>query len=195
MRGLEGRVAVVTGASRGMAAGGAQRLNGDNVSVAVANVDADRAEEVAPMPPDPAIEGERRVRLADTPGQNFERIAAVNQRHVFLDLREALPTLSSQSTPSTIVTTSSYGGIVGRQIVGLNVSAAINGGSLGIHVSCIAPGLGVTRLTEARAAQLASVPPGRSGTPEDAASVIAIFPSDEPRTCRCNHTRGRLQTT
>jgi NAD(P)-dependent dehydrogenase (short-subunit alcohol dehydrogenase family) len=75
-------------------------------------------------------------------------------------------------------------------VVGLTMTAAVNGGPLGVRVNCVAPGLVITRLTdvnesiaddpaEARAAQVATVPLGRAGTPGEVASVVAFLLSDE----------------
>lgn len=141
------------------------------------------------------------VGLADIEMDDYDRVVAVNQRGVFLGLRAALRQHRSQGTGGAIVTTSSTGGIVGGEfvspyvgskhgVIGLTMTGAVNGGPLGVRVNCVAPGLIVTRLTninesivddadEARRAQIATVPLGRQGEPEEVASVVAFLLSDE----------------
>jgi len=236
MRGLAGKVAVVTGAGRGMGAATSQRLSEEGVSIVLVDQEFDLADEVARGLPGPAIavaadvstedgvanyhrEGIARfgrldlyhlnagiggkwgVGLADIEMEDYDRVAAVNQRGVFLGMREALRTFRSQGTPGAIVTTSSTGGIIGGEfvspyvgtkhaIIGLTMTGAVNGGPLGVRVNCVAPGLIVTRLTdinesiaddpaEARAVQIATVPLARAGAPEDVASVVAFLLSDD----------------
>lgn len=147
------------------------------------------------------IGGRWGIGLADIEMDDFDRVTAVNQRGVFLGLREALRTFRAQGTPGAIVTTASTAGIIGGEfvspyvgtkhaVVGFTMTGAVNGGPLGVRVNCVAPGLVVTRLTdvnesiaddpaEARAAQVATVPLGRSGTPEEVASVVAFLLSDD----------------
>ena len=236
MRGLAGKVAVVTGAGRGMGAATSQRLSEEGVSVVLVDIDGDCATDVAERLPGPAIAvaadvstelgvtsyhkaaiahfghldlyhlnagvgGKWGVGLADIAMEDFDRVTAVNQRGVFLGLREALRAFRAQGTPGAIVTTSSTAGIIGGEyvspyvgtkhaVVGLTMTAAVNGGPLGVRVNCVAPGLVITRLTDvnesiaddpakARAVQVATVPLGRAGTPGEVASVVAFLLSDE----------------
>jgi NAD(P)-dependent dehydrogenase (short-subunit alcohol dehydrogenase family) len=147
------------------------------------------------------IGGRWGVGLADIDMDDYDRVTAVNQRGIFLGLREALKTFRAQGTPGAIVTTASTAGIIGGEfvspyvgtkhaVVGFTMTGAVNGGPLGVRVNCVAPGLVVTRLTdinesiaddpaEARAVQVATVPLGRSGTPEEVASVVAFLLSDD----------------
>jgi NAD(P)-dependent dehydrogenase (short-subunit alcohol dehydrogenase family) len=236
MRGLTGKIAVVTGAGRGIGAATARRLSEEGASVVVVDVDGDSAESVAKSLPGPAIAvsadvstepgvaayhqagiarfgrldfyhlnagigGQWGVGLAEIDMSDYDRVTAVNQRGVFLGMREALRTYRSQRTGGAIVTTASTAGIVGGEfvspyvgskhaVVGFTMTGAVNGGPLGVRVNCVAPGLCLTRLTdvnesiaadaaEARAAQIATVPLGRAGTPEDIAGVVAFLLSDD----------------
>jgi len=116
-------------------------------------------------------------------------------------MRQALRDFREQGRGGAIVTTASTAGIVGGEwespyvaakhgVVGLTKTGAVNGGPLGVRVNCVAPGLIVTRLTDinesvvddaaaARAAQVATVPLGREGTPDDIAGVVAFLMSDD----------------
>ncbi|MFN8644311.1 MAG: SDR family NAD(P)-dependent oxidoreductase [Candidatus Binatia bacterium] len=53
------------------------------------------------------------IGLADIDMADFDRVTAVNQRGIFLGLREALRTFRNQGTPGAIVTTASTAGIIG----------------------------------------------------------------------------------
>lgn len=147
------------------------------------------------------IGGEWGVGLADTSMEDYDRVLSIDLRGVYLGMREALRDFREQGNGGAIVTTASTAGIVGGEwvspyvaakhgVVGLTKTGAVNGGPLGVRVNCVAPGLIVTRLTDinesvvedaarARAAQVATVPLGREGSPEDIASVVAFLMSDD----------------
>lgn len=147
------------------------------------------------------IGGQWGVGLADTTMDDYDRVLAIDLRGVYLGMREALREFRSAGHGGSIVTTASSAGIVGGEwvspyvaakhgVVGLTKTGAVNGGPLGVRVNCVAPGLVVTRLThinesvvddasEARAAQIATVPLGREGSPDDIANVVAFLLSDD----------------
>jgi NAD(P)-dependent dehydrogenase (short-subunit alcohol dehydrogenase family) len=130
----------------------------------------------------------------------FDAVLAVNVRGVFLGLRAAFRQFATQRSGGAIVTTASISGLRGsadlvpyhtskHAVVGLTASAAIYGGSLGVRVNAVAPGIVPTNLftsatgesrvlgsPEARA-QLA--PLGRAGTPDEVAAVVVFLLSDE----------------
>jgi NAD(P)-dependent dehydrogenase (short-subunit alcohol dehydrogenase family) len=147
------------------------------------------------------IGGQWGVGLADTTMDDYDRVLAIDLRGVYLGMRQALRDFRTAGHGGSIVTTASSAGIVGGEwvspyvaakhgVVGLTKTGAVNGGPLGVRVNCVAPGLVVTRLTlinesvvddaaEARAAQIATVPLGREGSPDDIASVVAFLLSDD----------------
>lgn len=147
------------------------------------------------------IGGEWGVGLADTTMEDYDRVLAIDLRGVYLGMRQALRDFRDAEHGGAIVTTASTAGIVGGEwvspyvgakhgVVGLTKAGAVNGGPLGVRVNCVAPGLVVTRLTDinesviddaarARAAQVATVPMGRAGSPAEVASVVAFLLSDD----------------
>lgn len=147
------------------------------------------------------IGGQWGVGLADTTMEDYDRVLAIDLRGVYLGMRQALRDFRDAGRGGAIVTTASSAGIVGGEwvspyvaakhgVVGLTKTGAVNGGPLGVRVNCVAPGLIVTRLTDvnesvvedaerARAAQIATVPLGRAGGPDDIASVVAFLMSDD----------------
>lgn len=236
MRGLRDKVAVVTGAARGMGQATAHRLSEEGASIIAVDRDSDVLQEAVARLPGPAVAvvadvsteegvlayhragveafgrielyhlnagigGQWGVGLADVEMEDFDRVTAINQRGVFLGLREALRQCRAQGTGGSVVITSSTGGIIGGEFVspyvgtkhaaiGFAMTGAVNGGPLGVRVNSVAPGLIVTRLTEinesivsdaaeARRVQVETVPLGRAGTPEEVASVVAFLLSDE----------------
>lgn len=236
MRGLAGKVFIVTGAGRGIGAATARRLSEEGGSLVLVDIDGELAIETAASLPGPAIGvsadvsdeasvagyhraafekfgridgvhlnagigGNWGVGLMDTDMDDYDRVMAIDLRGVYLGLRQALRDFRDQGHGGAIVTTASTAGIVGGEwvspyvgakhgVVGLTKTGAINGGPLGVRVNCVAPGLIVTRLTginesvvedaaAARAAQIATVPLGREGSPDDIASVVAFLMSDD----------------
>lgn len=147
------------------------------------------------------IGGQWGVGLADTTVEDYDRVQAVDLRGVYLGIRQALRDFRTAGHGGSIVTTASTAGIVGGEwvsayvaakhgVVGLTKTGAVNGGPLGVRVNCVAPGLIVTRLTDinesviedaqvARDAQIATVPLGREGSPDDIASVVTFLMSDD----------------
>lgn len=236
MRGLQGKVIIVTGGARGIGAATARRLSEEGCRLVLVDVDGDEASATAESLPGEAvgvaadvsseedvesyhraaldrfgridgvhlnagIGGQWGIGLADTTMDDYDRVLAIDLRGVYLGMRQALRDFRSAGHGGAIVTTASSAGIVGGEwvspyvaakhgVVGLTKTGAVNGGPLGVRVNCVAPGLVVTRLTDinesvvddaaqARSAQIATVPLGREGSPDDIANVVAFLLSDD----------------
>ena len=129
----------------------------------------------------------------------FDEVIAVNLRGVFLGLRAAFRRFARQQGGGAIVTTASISGLFGSAdlvpyhtskhgVIGLTKSAAIYGGSLGVRVNAVAPGIVLTPLLGTREAAVGRrgplerarlAPIGRAGTVEEVAALVAFLLSDE----------------
>jgi 3-oxoacyl-[acyl-carrier protein] reductase len=127
---------------------------------------------------------------------DLEKVLAVNLKSAFyLCSAVAKPMIRQRS--GAIVLVSSIVGLTGNSgqagyaaakagLLGLAKSVAKELGSRNVRVNAVAPGLIETAMTEslseqARAQLLATVPLGRSGTPQDVSGVVTFLCSDAAR--------------
>jgi 3-oxoacyl-[acyl-carrier protein] reductase len=127
---------------------------------------------------------------------DLEAVLAVNLKSAFyLCTAVAKPMMRQRS--GSIVLVSSIVGLTGNAgqagyaaakagLLGLAKSLAKELGSRNVRVNAVAPGLIETAMTEslpeqARAHFLATIPLGRSGTPEDVSGVVSFLCSDAAR--------------
>jgi 3-oxoacyl-[acyl-carrier protein] reductase len=128
--------------------------------------------------------------------EDLDKVLAVNLKSAFyLCGAVAKPMMRQRS--GAIVLISSIVGLTGNAgqagyaaakagLLGLAKSVAKELGSRNVRVNAVAPGLIETAMTEslseqARAQFLATVPLGRSGTPEDVSGVVTFLCSDAAR--------------
>jgi NAD(P)-dependent dehydrogenase (short-subunit alcohol dehydrogenase family) len=126
----------------------------------------------------------------------YDRTVEVDQRSVFLGLREALALFAAQGTGGSVVVTSSLAGLrpsatiapyvaAKHAAIGLARSAALAGAPSGVRVNVVAPGLidtpmqGSQLATQTRADLHARSPLGRMGTADEVASAVAFLLSAE----------------
>lgn len=138
--------------------------------------------------------------FADLDVGDYDRVVAVNQRSVFLGLRDALRHFRATARPGAVVVTSSLAGLRAsaavvpytaskHAVIGLARSAALEGAPLGVRVNVVAPGLIETPLQqplaealggEAAATALRTHSPlGRMGTADEVAALVAFLLSEE----------------
>jgi len=133
----------------------------------------------------------------------FERVASINVRGVFLGLREVLKVLERQGTGGAIVNTASTSSVravpkttpyvaTKHAVVGLTIAAALDAAPYGVRVNAVAPGATETRMIaevqkavmpddpdEYYAGFARNVPLGRLGRPEEIANLVTWLLSDE----------------
>ncbi len=140
--------------------------------------------------------------FASTQVGDYDRVVAVNQRGVFLGLRDALRYFRAASRSGSVVVTSSLAGLrpsaaitaytaSKHAVIGLARAAALEGAPFGVRVNVIAPGLIETPMSaplldavggEADAVEQAlrmHSPLRRMGTPEEVAALVAFLLSQE----------------
>jgi meso-butanediol dehydrogenase / (S,S)-butanediol dehydrogenase / diacetyl reductase len=136
--------------------------------------------------------------LAETPDMAedlWDRVFAVNTRAVYLLCRAVIPVMRRHG--GAIVNIASISGLVGDYgmgaynaskgaVINYTRSLALDCARDGIRVNALCPGLIETAITAAtlarpddRAAWLAPIPLGRTGTPEEMAGVVAFLASDD----------------
>lgn len=146
----------------------------------------------------------RFVPTADYPVELFDRITAVNQRGVFLGMREQIRVMA-EGGGGAIVNTSSAAGLQGQPLAvgytaskhavnGMTRAAAVEYAAAGIRVNAVNPGGIDTPMTYKLFAEIAAEDPeraaamreapdshplGRSATAEEIANVIVFLASDE----------------
>ena len=226
--GLDGRVAIVTGAASGIGLATAHRLAKEGAKVALVDIDSGRVEEAAAgltdalaISADVSSEddvtryfgevkehfgrvdllhnnagiGGQPVPLHETSMEDFDRLLRINQRGVFLNLREMVRTLSEQGGGGAIVNTASgtaQHGVPGLSayastkaaILSLTRSAAVEYAQQGIRTNAVVPGPVGTPLFDAfpddfQAGAEQFNPQGRRGAPDEVAPVVAFLLSDE----------------
>jgi NAD(P)-dependent dehydrogenase (short-subunit alcohol dehydrogenase family) len=139
--------------------------------------------------------------LADTPGQELDRVLAVNVRSMWLCARAVIPHMRRRQQGGAIVNMASITGIVGAPgmaaysiskgaIITLTRTLALEVAEDRIRVNCICPASIATPMLqssfdrfddpgEARARNIRRHPLGRLGTPEDVANLALFLASDE----------------
>jgi meso-butanediol dehydrogenase/(S,S)-butanediol dehydrogenase/diacetyl reductase len=136
--------------------------------------------------------------LAETPEMAedvWDRVFAVNIRAIYLFCRAAIPAMRRHG--GAIVNIASISGLAGDYgmgaynaskgaVINYTRSLALDCARDGIRVNALCPGLIETAISAAtlarpddRAAWLAPIPLGRTGTPEEMANVVAFLASDE----------------
>jgi NAD(P)-dependent dehydrogenase (short-subunit alcohol dehydrogenase family) len=139
--------------------------------------------------------GGQPVPLHQTAMDDFDRLLRINQRGVFVNLREMLRTALDQGDGAAIVNTSSGTALHGvpglsayastkAATLSLTRSAAVEYAEHGIRTNAVVPGPVGTPLFEAFPDEFQSGaeqfnPQGRRGTPDEIAAVVAFLLSDE----------------
>ncbi|HTJ69885.1 MAG TPA: SDR family NAD(P)-dependent oxidoreductase [Actinospica sp.] len=139
--------------------------------------------------------------FAETEAADYDRVIEVNQRGVFLGLREALRYFRKTERPGAVVVTGSLAGLRPSSAIvpytaskhavnALARAAAIEGAAFGVRVNVVAPGLIETPLQTAAVRALGGGPKaaealrthsplGRLGSPEEVAALVAFLLSEE----------------
>ena len=231
---LAGRVAIVTGASRGIGRAVAVDLARNGADVALVARRADALEEAAGAVLEARPEAKVVTLAADasdaaaveravattlerlgrldiavanaghavdalivrTKAEDVEHMLALNLKSAFYLVAAAARPMIRQRSGS-IVLMSSIAGLAGNVgqaayaaakagMIALGKSVAKELGSRNVRVNAVAPGLIETAMTasmseKARAHYLATIPLGRSGTPEDVSGVVTFLCSDAAR--------------
>src|SRR6185503_869301 len=112
LKGLAGKVAVVTGSAGGIGEGVARRLADEGASVVVVDIQGEKARAVAGSLGNAAISGSF-APFAEVTTEEWDRTIAVDLTSVFLGLRAALKQFEAQGSGGAIVTTSSMAGLQG----------------------------------------------------------------------------------
>jgi NAD(P)-dependent dehydrogenase (short-subunit alcohol dehydrogenase family) len=134
--------------------------------------------------------------LADIPGEDFERLVAVNLRGVFLCMQSQVPAMLA-GDGGTIVNTASGAGVVGIAgqsaycaskfgVVGMTKAAALDYAAVGVRINVVCPGIIETPMmdrftggtAEGRARVVAQEPIGRMGTPDEIADAVLWLSSE-----------------
>jgi NAD(P)-dependent dehydrogenase (short-subunit alcohol dehydrogenase family) len=136
-----------------------------------------------------------RLTAADYPLELWDKVMSVNLSGVFYCIRSQIPAML-KSGGGAIVNMSSVGGQVATAgtpayvaskhgIVGLSKVIAVEYAQRGIRCNAVGPGFIDTPLTQqslghpqVKAALLASIPAGRTGTPEEIADAVLWLCSD-----------------
>jgi NAD(P)-dependent dehydrogenase (short-subunit alcohol dehydrogenase family) len=139
--------------------------------------------------------GGQPVPLHETSMDDFDRLLRINQRGIFLNLREMIRTALAQDDGAAIVNTASGTALHGvpglsayastkAAILSLTRSAAVEYAANGIRTNAVVPGPVGTPLFEAfpddfQAGAEQFNPQGRRGTPHEIAPVVAFLLSSE----------------
>ena len=229
---FEGKVAIVTGAGRGIgraiavafAAEGARvvvaDINADNAAITVSRiretgqdalavqVDVSKAEDVARMIQatlkafntiDILVNNAgilRPTRLEEISEEEWDAVMDVNVKGVFLCTKAVLPTMKAKGGGKIVNmasiagrSTSTWGGAhyttAKAAVLGFTRHTAREMAPYHINVNSLSPGSIDTDMArenstpEQRAAEAATIPLGRFGSPEDVAELVLFLASDE----------------
>jgi NAD(P)-dependent dehydrogenase (short-subunit alcohol dehydrogenase family) len=143
------------------------------------------------------IEGQTST-IADCTDENFDRIASVNIKGVWLCMRAELRQMQKQGKGGAIVNTASGAGLVGvaglgvysaskHAVIGLTKTAALEFAKSGVRVNAVCPGLIDTpmaaRLIEGAPEMgdmiAAMHPVGRTGKPEEIGDAVSWLLSEQ----------------
>ncbi len=131
----------------------------------------------------------------DMPEELWDSVFAVNIRAIYLFCKAAIPAMRAQG--GAIINVASISGLAGDYgmgaynaskgaVINYTRSLALDCARDGIRVNALCPGLVETAISavtlarpDDRAAWLAPIPLGRTGTPEEIANVAAFLASDE----------------
>lgn len=224
--GLAGKVAIVTGAARGLGRAIAQALAGEGVRLAVVDIAEEACQQTAKdlqsRTPTLAIQADVSdedqvtalvrqvvdvyarvdilvnnagiasfVGLPDIPGDEWDRVLAVNLKSVLLMSQAVFPIMQAQES-GAIVNMSSMAGKVGGLKIGaaysaskagincLTIALARTGAPYRIRVNALAPAFIESAMMPAeRSDELVPlIPIRRMGKPEDVADAVLFLASD-----------------
>lgn len=136
--------------------------------------------------------------LEDVSEADFDRVAAVNMKSIYLTLREVVPLMKSAGS-GAILNIASTAGLSPRPklnwynaskgwVITATKAAAVELAPAGIRVNCLCPVAGETPLLasfmgedtpEMRKKFLSTIPLGRFSTPEDMGNAAAFLCSEE----------------
>ncbi|WP_245525449.1 MULTISPECIES: glucose 1-dehydrogenase [unclassified Mesorhizobium] len=134
--------------------------------------------------------------FADQSNEVYDMIFNANVRGVFWSMKHEAKAMLAQGG-GTIINNASMGGVIGfgnaglyvaskHAVLGLTKTASIELFKQGVRVNSICPGIIDTPFqdriwpsTEAKRAFAASTVPGRAGSPEEIATIVAFLASDD----------------